>query len=364
LVYKLVWENLKHRPVRTLLSSLAIGLGVTMMLTLVGVGEGMLADQESRTRGVGADIIIRPAGSSAIGITPPSINEKLVAWVEEQRHVALATGVAIQPIGGISTVHGVDYAALARMSGDFQYIAGGPFGEAREAIIDEYYARERKLTVGSSIEILNKQWRVSGIFRGGKLTRMMLPIKVLQDMTANTGKVSVIYVKLDNPAYTQAVIAELKKTLTDYPIYSMDELASQFSVNNVPQLKAFIGVVVTLSVMFGFLVVFLAMYTAILERTREIGILKALGASPGYVLGILLRETVLLALLGSVVGILMSYGTKWLIATFIPASMTQSIVYSWWPIASGVTTAGAVLGVLYPAVKAARQDALESLSYD
>ena len=53
----------------------------------------------------------------------------------------------------------------------------------------------------------------------------------------------------------------------------------------------------------GFLVVFLSMYTAVLERTREIGILKALGASPGYILGMLLRETVLLAIAGSIAGI-------------------------------------------------------------
>jgi putative ABC transport system permease protein len=89
-----------------------------------------------------------------------------------------------------------------------------------------------------------------------------------------------------------------------------------------------------------------------------------LGAGQNYVLGILLRETVLLAAIGSLMGILMSYGTRWLIATFIPASMTQAIVYQWWPIASAITMGGALLGVLYPALKAARQDALESLSYD
>lgn len=364
MVYKLVWENLKHRPVRTLLSSLAIGLGVTMMLTLVGVGEGMLADQQERTRGVGADIVIRPSGSSVIGITPPSINEKLVAWVAEQKHVTLATGVAIQPLGGFNTVYGVDYDALTKMSGGITYIDGQRFGEGQEVIIDEFYAREKKLSTGSTIKILNKDWRVTGIFRGGKLTRMMLPIKILQELTANTGKVSIIYVKLDDPAHTEEVITELKKTLSDYPIYSMADLLAQFSVNNVPELKTFIRVVASLSVLFGFLIVFLAMYTAILERTREIGILKALGADAGYILGILVRETLLLALLGSIVGILMSYGTRWLISAFIPASMTQAIVYAWWPIASGVTLGGAVLGVLYPAIKAARQDALESLSYD
>lgn len=364
MVYKLVWENLKHRPVRTLLSSLAIGLGVTMMLTLVGVGEGMLRDQEARTRGVGADIIIRPSGSSAIGITPPNINEKLVGWAQEQPHVTQATGVVIYPLGGVSTVHGVDFDALSRMSGGFHFLQGGKFKDGQEAIIDEFYAKEKKLHAGSIVKMLNRDWRVAGVFRGGKLTRMMLPKTVLQDVTANTGKVSVIYVKVDNPANTASVIAHLKQTLTDYPIYSMDELASQFSVNSLPELKAFIGVVMTLSVLFGFLVVFLAMYTAILERTREIGILKALGAGQSYVLGILLRETILLAAIGSIMGIGMSYGTRWLIATFIPASMTQAIVYHWWPISSAITLGGALLGVLYPAIKAARQDALESLSYD
>lgn len=364
LVYKLVWENLKHRPVRTLLSSLAIGLGVTMMLTLVGVGEGMLRDQEMRTRGVGADIIIRPSGSSAIGITPPNINEKLVGWAAEQPHVQQATGVVIYPLGGVSTVHGVDFAALSKMSDGFTFLEGRPFKESQEAIIDEFYAKEKKLHAGSVIKMLNRDWKVSGVFRGGKLTRMMLPKNILQDVTANTGKVSVIYVKLDDPKRTAEVIAHFKETLSDYPIYSMDELASQFSVNSLPELKAFIGVVMALSVLFGFLVVFLAMYTAILERTREIGILKALGAGQAYVLGILLRETILLAVIGSVMGIALSYLTRWLIATFIPASMTQAIVYEWWPIASGITLGGALLGVLYPAVKAARQDALESLSYD
>lgn len=335
-----------------------------MMLTLVGVSEGMFRDQEERTRGVGAHIIIRPSGSSAIGITPPNINERLVGWAAEQPHVQQATGVVIYPLGGVSTVHGVDFQELSRMSDGFTFFEGGPFRQTQEAIIDEYYAKEKKLHAGAMVKILNRDWRVAGVFRGGKLARVMLPKPILQDVTATTGKVSVIYVKLDDPSRTAEVIAHFKQTLVDYPIYSMDELASQFSVNSLPELKVFIRVVMTLSVLFGFLVVFLAMYTAILERTREIGILKALGAGQAYVLGILVRETVLMAVIGSFFGIGMSYGTKWLLGTFIPASFPQAIVYEWWPIASGITLFGALLGVLYPAIKAARQDALESLSYD
>ena len=74
------------------------------------------------------------------------------------------------------------------------------------------------------------------------------------------------------------------------------------SISNVGMLKSFIGVVIGVAVIVGFIVVFMAMYTAVLERTREIGILKAVGGSSGLILNILFRETLLLALLGSVAG--------------------------------------------------------------
>ena len=93
---------------------------------------------------------------------------------------------------------------------------------------------------------------------------------------------------------------ELRLPFEDYQVYSIEEFTSLFTPDNYPGLNAFILVIIGLSVVVGFLVVFLALYTAVLERTREIGILKSLGASPGYILGVLLRETGLLALVGSV----------------------------------------------------------------
>src|SRR5574341_383382 len=152
------------------------------------------------------------------------------------------------------------------------------------------------------------------------------------------------------------MIAALKAQLPDYPMYSMEELTSMYSVQNVPGLKAFIGVIIGLSIVVGFLVVFLSMYTAVLERTREIGILKALGATPAYVLNVIVRETTVLAVTGSVAGVLLTYGTRWVVMTFVPAALTQKIVPGWWPIAAAIAIGGALLGAVYPAWKAARQD--------
>jgi putative ABC transport system permease protein len=145
---------------------------------------------------------------------------------------------------------------------------------------------------------------------------------------------------------------------------SIEELASLYNISNFPQLKTFINVVIGLSVAIGFLVVFLSMYTAVLERTREIGILKALGAKPFTILNILIRETIVLAVIGSIIGILLSFAAKGLIMGLIPASLQVVDVPGWWPIASTIAIVGSLLGAVYPGIKGARQDAIEALAYD
>jgi len=335
-----------------------------MMLTLVGLSHGMLEDQARRSRGIGADIFIRAPGAAFLSLSA-GFSQNFIPFLEKQPHVALATGALIQATGPLSSVTGLDLPAFEKMSGNFRFLAGRPYEKPDEAIVDEYYARQHKLHVGDSINMLNRQWRVSGIFEQGKSARLVIPLDVLQDLTANSGKVTVVYVKLDNPAYTQEVIDYLKSHgMADYQIHSMEELLSQFTVANVPMLPEFIGVVIGLGTVVGFLVVFLSMYTAVLERTREIGVLKALGASPGFILNVVLRETTLLAILGSILGILFTYGTRWLIATFAPGALLQAIVPDWWPIAAGIALVGALLGAAWPGLKAARQDAIEALSYE
>lgn len=365
MVTKLVLENLKHRPIRTLLTVLAIGLQVTLVLTIVGLSRGLLEASAARNRGVGADIIVRPPGSSIIGLSSAPMSEALVGFIQKQPHVAIAQGVVIHSAGSpFESLTGIDTAAFNSMSGGLDYRAGGPFQQPYDILVDTAFAEQRDLKVGDKLELANQQWTVRGIVGPGKLGKAFVQKDVLQEITANTGKVSVIYVKADSPENIDSVVAALKSKLEGYPIYKMEEFLSFITPDNIPGLSPFIAVLVGLAVVFGFLVVFLAMYTAVLERTREIGILKALGATAPFVLGMLVRETVLLAIIGSVIGIGLAWVAKWVIITLVPSSLPVVSVPEWWWRAALISLAGSVLGAMYPGLKAARQDTVEALTYE
>src|SRR5882672_10024761 len=163
LVNKLVIQNLTHRPIRTVLCVLAIALQVTMILTLVGVSEGTLSDAAQRSRRVGADIVIRPPNSSILSFGY-SFSAGLLRFVEKQPHVQSAAGILVQPLSGLgNSVNGLDLESFNRVSGGFRLVKGRMFQRDDELIVDDYYARQQKVRVGDTINLLNRRWQVSGI---------------------------------------------------------------------------------------------------------------------------------------------------------------------------------------------------------
>jgi len=335
-----------------------------MILTLVGVSYGTLDGTAQRARGVGADILFRPPGSSAIALSSAPMSDKIPALLMQEPHVTFATGTIVQPLSGFDSITGLDLGAFTRLNGGFHYLQGGPLVNDNDLIVDEYYAKQKHLRIGDELTLVNHDWKLAGIYEGGKLARICVKLPVLQALTGNPGHLSQIYVKVDDPSKAQAVVDALRVKYHGYQIYTLEEFTSLLSINSVGMLKSFIGVVIGIAVVVGFIVVFMAMYTAVLERTREIGILKAVGASSGLILNILFRETLLLALLGAVLGIVLTYGTQWLMKHVVPASLVQETVYSWWPIATGIAVVGALLGAIVPGIKAVQQDVTEALSYE
>jgi putative ABC transport system permease protein len=355
---------MRFRPLRTLLSALLIAIPVTLILTIVGMSQGMLEESRQRTRSIGADIMIRPPGSSIIGFSGAPMSETLVSWARHQPHVVLATGMILQLINGITAVTGINLDEFTKMSGGFEYPEGGPFQEPGDILIDDFYAAEKKVHVGDTISVMNHNWHIRGIIAHGKLARIVLPVTVVQELSANHGKVSFIYLKLDDPANTDTVVNSLKTQLKGYQIYSMAEYLSFVSADKLPYFNSFLQVVVGIVVVIAFAVVCLSMYMAVLQRTREIGILKSLGASRAYVLGLIVAEAVVMGIFGTVAGIGFSFVSRWLIRTLVPASLTQAIVTDWWPIAGAIVLVASVLGSLYPGFRAARQDPIEALAYE
>jgi putative ABC transport system permease protein len=274
-------------------------------------------------------------------------------------------GVVVHAIELPLNVMGVDLAEFNRMSGGFRYLAGGPLQGPDDVLIDKFYAAQKHAQIGSMITFLNRPWRVAGIFEGGKLARIVVDKKRLQFLDSNTGKLSVIYVKLDNPALASQVAEQLQEKLEGCcNVDTMEAFTSMFEVDNMPEVRDFTYVVVGIGVVIGFAVVCLSMYMAVLQRTREIGILKSLGGSNGFILEIVMIEALALGVFGTILGILLSYGAYWVIGKLMPASIPMIIVYSWWPKAFAITLLGTGLGSLYPGLSAARHDPIEALAYE
>jgi putative ABC transport system permease protein len=365
---RMIVGNLVHRPLRSLISVVAVALEVTLILLIVGLSLGMLQDSRTRTAGIGADILIMPPGSSFIsGLTGAPMSVKIGKKMAELPHVKSWAPVITQvsSAGSLEIIAGIDLPSYESMSSGFHYLAGGPFQGPYDALVDDLFAQSKHAKVGDTIEILNHPFRISGIVERGKGGRKFIQLSTMQEMMEAKDKATIIYLKLDDPANADAVVDEIKHVdgMERYFVNTMASYLSMMTTNNYPGLSTFIKVVVGISVIIGFIVIFQAMYTAVMERTREIGILKSMGASKFYIVNVVLRETLLLALAGIALGIVVSLGARAALAHRFP--LLQVIVDGGWIVrATLIGIAGAMLGALYPAFKAAQKDPIDALAYE
>jgi len=266
--------------------------------------------------------------------------------------------------GTVEVINGIDLKSYESIGGPFRYLSGGPFQGPNDALIDDIMARSKKIKVGDTIDILDNKFRVAGIVEPGRGARKFLPIDTMQDLVGASGRASLFYLKLDDPTNADTVVDEVKHVpgMETHVVSSMAYYLSMMTVNHLPGLSAFITVVIAISVTIGFIVIFQAMYTAVMERTREIGILKSLGASKLYIVNVILRETASLAIAGVILGILISLGAR---AAIDHRSTLRVVVTGYWILTTtGIAIVGAILGALYPALRAAQKDPIEALAYE
>ena len=365
---KLVLGNLIHRPLRTLISVFAIAIEVVMILCIVAIMLGQVNGARDMATGIGADMIVQPPGSSFLsGISGAPVPAKIAQVLDRLPHVAVASPVIVSltATGSVETIWGIDYSSFSALR-PFVFVAGTPFQGPHDVIVDDYFARSDKgHHVGEIISILNHDFRICGIVEHGKGGRKFVPIRTLGALESSPENASLFYIKSDNPASEDLIRKEIVATpgLSDYQVKTMAEQLSMLTPEHLPAFTVALNVVIGIAVIIGFLVIFQSMYTAVMERTREIGILKSLGASKAYIMNVVLRESALITVCGIALGMVLTQLIHlWMSYRFptLPFFATRD----WWFRGAAIAFGGGILGAIYPAFKAARKDPIDALAYE
>ena len=362
----LVTANLRQRPVRAVVSAAGVALGVCLVMLFTGLARGLSNDLERRSQNLKAEIIFTRSGGTELMSTSANLP---VQYADELRKVE-GVAMAVPDIRyvsqggkgfGFEQVEGVDWNEFAAMN-EMKLVAGRAPEAVDEVVVDEAKARNNNLSVGSEIKLFgNQTYRVTGVYTPEAGPRVKMSLAAMQDALEAPGKCTWVYVKLREPARAVEVARRIDEQLPGNKIQLTRDIITNIE-KSIPYLGVFLRTLVGLSALVSGLVVMLAMYTTITERTREIGILKALGASRGYIVGEIEKEAVLISVIGVAAGFAISFGAGYL----IQRAYALPFEYSW---AWGLTAAligllGGVLGALYPAVRAANLDAVSALAYE
>src|ERR1700731_3063293 len=360
---QMFWGSITARPLRSFLSVIAIAIQVILVLMIVGLTSGVISEWGKRVEGVGADIIVQPPNSSiffafvSVGMQE-SLGEQIasLSGVDE-----VAPTVILTEPKNLGMVYGIDFKSFNALSKGFLFRNGRPFGGPDEAIADDIIAQTRHLKVGSQITLLDHVFTVCGIVAHGKGARYFIPIRTAQEIAGAEKRVSMFYVR--SKGDTEAARAQILKLLPEYSVRSLAEYVTLMPSSNLPQLRTFTRTMVGLGIVVSFLVVLLNMHTMVVERTREIGILKALGLSRFGILRMLLGETLLLTVVGSVLGIALTFAFEAIMKETNPSLMIL-ITPQWVLSAALLALAGASIGAMYPALRAASYDPVVALAYE
>lgn len=364
---RLVVGNLIHRPLRSLISALAVAIEVIMILSIAAIMLGMLNGSKTRTSGIGLDMFVRPSSTNNFAaLSSAATSVKVADVLAGLPHVAVASPVNVQLIAGtaLENIYGIDFKTYNALK-PFVFLEGQPFQGPDDAIVDDLAASSKGLKVGDPIEILRHTFHISGIVEHGKGGRKFIPILTMGEITNNPGKASMFYLKTDDVANQKLVKQEILSTpgMQQYDVQTLDEWLSLMTPERMPGFNIALRIVIGIAVVIGFLVIFQSMYTAVMERTREIGVLKSLGASRMYIVTVVLRETGLLALTGIALGVGATYLMRAIFHARFP-TLDFAVTPRWVGSAIAIAFVGAMLGAFYPALKAARKDPIDALSYE
>lgn len=362
----LVLANITHRPMRTVVSVLGTAVGVLLIVFTVGLAHGMLHEHGRRDASINAEIMVRASGTIGLGG-----NDPWVLPVVHAKDLAALPGVrAAVPIGQVLDkadggfamrfLDGIpfdEYAALSHI----QIREGVKLTGGDQIIVDAVWIRERKAHLGSTLQLFERPFTVVGIYEPSGGARVKMPLSTMQEQNSSAGHATSILVGCLDPNQQDAIAGQIKAKYPDDQLIMTRDLPELYA-SGVPALNVFLKVVIGVAASISMLVILLAMYTTVTERTRQIGVLKSLGMSKAKIAWVIEQEAIVVSVLGVVTGILFTLAASFAIRRV--TTLRVELELFWIAIAFLVGIGGGTIGALYPAIRAARQDAVEALGYE
>ncbi|MCK5272003.1 MAG: ABC transporter permease [Sedimentisphaerales bacterium] len=403
-----------HRKVRSILSMSAVAIAITLLLILVGLSHGTLNEVSRRMESVDAEIVVRDKhfdlGSMSGGkLWEKEISRLMKLQVDSPRQRmsnAKATAdshsgqtnadPAIQRVipvflgrmklAGLSqNVFGVNPEDFPFFAGTRRLIDGVLFDDIESPakavqwsdvqvsqrtdflplVIDQRLSRAANLRVGDTAGFGDVPARIVGIVETGVAGRVFAPVNMLRGANGIAARTAHLFFIKARPNLTTDQLQQLCDKIERTTRRSATLVANYGQVlrENFRNLTVFVSLISVIALVICFLFILVTIHTSVLERGKEIAILQSLGAGSGTILTQTIQEALLICSLGTVWGILLTFGVRWLIETYQPL-MTVEIRSLWLLAAMAIGLVGGALSALYPGYMALRHDPVKALSFE
>ena len=365
---KFILKNPFRRKNSAVLAIVGIAIGIIVIVALGGITDGLVNTFEDTIHAGGADFQIsgKETGDSAYGT-----NTIDAGWTDKIANVegveeAYPIYVVLTSVGDdyMNTIIGIDPAGTSLA--DISMKEGRIFEDnSDEVILGEIYAEDNDYKVGDSIKIDGEDFEVVGIYETGdsnKAGSVFTSISRVGKLMDDEDSISNIYVKVEKGADAQTVADRIDEKYGDdiTTITSVMEMEQMADLLNM--LQASTWAISLLAIVVGGLGIINTMLMSVFERTREIGVLKAVGWSNRKILTMIVGESLVITIVSAIIGSLIGF----LACTLLGPQMgieplfTPKIFIQAFSIAIVV----GIVGGIYPALKAVRLPPTEALRYE
>ena len=393
--------NILHRKLRTVLSALAVGIGLAMLIVMVSLSRGSIGEVVKRWSSIQAQLWVLPRSVDVITAKGDYIDDRVIERIRQVQLDGKAVAERVIPVfkaslrlaGQEQSVWAVDPDDLDCLLGEHKILKGRRFDAEKEfknliaqkrggqldydpdsiseselatgleVIIDQRLADAAGAKVGNSVEMLGKSFCVVGIMQTGVAARVFTSLQAIRCIKGVSRARSTFYfVRVNEGIEAVAAQEALAAELSALRVERTGAFASILG-DSVAIATIIPDVICGISVVVSFLFILLTVYTMVLERTKEIAILRSLGAGSGFICREVISEAVLISIGGIIVGIALGYAGKFLIETMWPL-LTVEIRAQWLGLAVVVGLAGGVISSQVPAWLAVRTEPLVALNIE